>query len=411
MNKTAKIIIGAIIAVMLSAGFFAFMIGKKPVAIVDQIGGNEGFPNIGSDSGGMSSVGSSEKSFNSLTTTDTSKNILTQLTDNAISGATYYGTTTVLYMERSTGNIYKINLDGTEKTRLSNTTIPKIFETLWSYKSDKIMARYFEDPAKDDIKLKIKTFTASISQMFKATSTSGVELKGVALSPTITEIAVSPSEDKIFYLNETESGLTEGVVADFNNKNQKKIFELPFGEFNATWPTKDSIALLTKPSFDTEGFLYFLNSKTGTLIKVLGNVNGLTTVVSPEGDKIVFSGVGRDGMESRIYNAKNNTFSDLGFLTLADKCVWGKKNKLPAGRMIYCAVPLGAIGSRQPDDWYKGKESFSDELWSKNISTGENKIILDSFGADIINISANADDGYLIFINKNDGTLWSLKLQ
>ena len=248
------------------------MVGRKPVALTDQIDGNGGFPNTGSGSGRASSGSSSEKNFNSRTTTDASKNILTQLTDNAISGATYYGTTTALYMERATGNVYKINLDGTGKTRLSNTTIPKIFETLWSYKSDKIMARYFEDADQDDIKLKVKTFTASIGQMLKATSTSGVELKGIALPPTVSEIAVSPLEDKIFYLNETESGLTEGITADFNNKNQKKIFELPFGEFNATWPTKDSIALLTKPSFSAEGFLYFLNSKTGALIKVLGNV-------------------------------------------------------------------------------------------------------------------------------------------
>ena len=407
MNKTTKIIIGAIIVVMLSAGLFAFIVGRTPKVIVDETGGNGGFPNTGEVSSRSSS---SEKSFSLIKNGDDTKNILTQLTTDAVSGSAYYGTTTALYMERATGNLYKINLDGTEKTRLSNTTIPKIFETLWSYKSDKIMARYFEDATQDEIKLNVKTFLAPIGQMLKATSTSGMELKGVALPPTASEVAVSPAEDKIFYLSATEDGLTEGVVADFSNKNQKKIFELPFGEFNASWSTKDNIALLTKSSFGEKGFLYFLNSKTGALVKILGDINGLTAVVSLDGDKVVFSGIGRQGLESKIYNIKTGAFSDLGFLTLADKCVWGKKNKMPTGRTLYCAVPLGALGAKQPDDWYKGKVSFSDELWSKNISTGENKIILDSFGADIMNISANADDGYLVFTNKNDGTLWSLKL-
>lgn len=410
MNKNSKIIIGAIIVVILSAGFFAFIMGRKPVAVVDQTGGSGGFPDTGSISSKRSSSSSSERSFSSRND-DVSKNILTQLTGNAISGATYFGTTTALYMERATGNIYKINLDGTGKARLSNTTIPKIFETLWSYKSDKILARYFEDADQGNIELKIKTFTASIGQILKATSTLGAELKGIALPPTVSEIAVSPLEDKIFYLNETDNGLTEGIVADFNNKNQKKVFELPFGEFNASWPTKDNIALLAKPSYATEGFLYFLNSKTGALVRILSEINGLTAVVSPDGDKIVFSGSGRNEIESKVYNIKSGSFSDLGFLTIADKCAWGKKNNKSSGRMIYCAVPLGSIGSKQPDDWYKGKESFSDEIWSKNLSTGESKIILDSFGADIANISVSAEDGYLIFTNKNDGTLWSLNLR
>lgn len=409
MNKNSKIIIIAIVAVMLSAGFFAFIVGRKPVAIVEQTGGNGGFPNTESVSGKKTEEGSKEKNFN-LKNNNISKNILTQLTNNAVSGATFLGTTTALYMERGTGNIYKIKLDGTEKNRLSNTTIPKIFETFWSPKSDKMIARYFEDAEQNDIKLKIKTFVANIGQMLKATSTSGMELKGNALPSSVSEIAISPFEDKIFYLNETEDGLTEGIVADFNNKNQKKVFELPFGEFNVVWFGKENIALLSKPSYSTGGFLYFLNSRTGALVKVLGDINGLTAVVSPDGDKIILSGTGAKGAESKIYDVKKGNFSELGFAIIADKCVWGKKNKQPQGRAIYCAVPLGAVDAKQPDDWYKGKTSFNDEIWSKNISTGENKIILDGFGADVVNISANADDSYLIFTNKNDGTLWSLKL-
>ena len=164
-------------------------------------------------------------------------------------------------MERATGHIYKINLDGTNKIRLSNATVPKSFEAFWSYKSDKMAVRYFEDPAARSVKLKVKTFLASIGHLLKATSTSEAELKGLALPATVSEIAISPVEDKIFYLNQIDNDLTEGVAADFSNKNQKKIFELPFGEFNVSWPVKDNVALLTKPSAKAEGFLYFLNPK------------------------------------------------------------------------------------------------------------------------------------------------------
>ena len=411
MNKTTKIIITAIIIIMLAAGFFAFFAGKKPVETTNEPTTTGGFPDTGDSAGRKSSASLGGGASSSKFGKEAPKNILTQLTKNAISGTAYYGTTTALYMERATGHIYKINLDGTNSVRLSNATVPKSFEASWSYKSDKMAVRYFEDPAPGSVKLTVKTFLASIGHLLKATSTLEAELKGLALPVTVSEIAVSPAEDKVFYLSNAGDELTEGVVADFGNKNQKKIFELPFGEFNISWPAKDNIALLTKPSAKADGYLYFLNSKTGTLTRILGGIKGLTANVSPGGEKIVFSGVGRGGMESKIYDLKSNIISELGFATLADKCVWGKKNNPPVGRMVYCAVPARISGSNQPDDWYQGVVSFDDGFWSKNITTGESGSLLSPFGADIMNIFINDDESYLIFTDKNDGTLWSLKLK
>ena len=407
MNKTTKIIIIAVIIIMLAAGFFAFFVGKKPVGVTNEPTITGGFPDTGDNAGRKSSVSLGGGNSSSKFGKEAPKNILTQLTKNAISGAAYYGTTTALYMERATGHIYKINLDGTNNIRLSNATVPKSFEASWSYKSDKMAVRYFEDPAPGSIKLAVKTFLASIGHLLKATSTSEAELKGLALPSSVSEIAVSPAEDKVFYLSNAGDELTEGVVADFSNKSQKKIFELPFGEFNVSWPTKDNIVLLTKPSAKADGYLYFLNSKTAILTRILGGVKGLTAVVSPDGEKIIFSGIGQDGTESKVYNVKSKAVSELGFATLADKCAWGKKNK----NMVYCGVPLRISGSNQPDGWYQGTTSFDDGIWSKNISTGESKNILSRFGADIMNIFVSDDENYLIFTDKNNGTLWSLKLK
>src|SRR3989339_1448440 len=392
MNKTTKIIITAIVIIMLAAGFFAFWAGKKPAEMTNEPTITGGFPDTGDSAGRTSSKSSSKGISSSRIGKEAPQNILTRLTKNAISGAAYYGTTTALYMERATGHIYKINLDGTNKIRLSNATVPKSFEAKWSYKSDKMVVRYFEDPASESIKLTVKTFLASIGHLLKATSTSEAELKGLALPSSVSEIAVSLAEDKVFYLSNAGDELTEGVVADFSNKNQKKIFELPFGEFNISWPTKDNIVLLIKPSAKAEGYLYFLNQKTGVLTRILGGIKGLTAVVSPGGENIVFSGIGREGMESKIYNVKNKTVSSLGFAVLADKCAWGKKNK----NMIYCAVSAKKPDNNQPDGWYQGVVSFNDGVWSKNITTGESQSVLSRFGADIMNIFISNDENYLI---------------
>src|SRR3989344_5463216 len=130
MNKTTKIIITAIIIIMLAAGFFAFFAGKKPAEVANEPSVIGDFPDTGDSAVKTSSRSFDKESSSSRTGKETSQNILTKLTENAISGAAYYGTSTALYMERATGHIYKINLDGTNKIRLSNATVPKSFEAV-----------------------------------------------------------------------------------------------------------------------------------------------------------------------------------------------------------------------------------------------------------------------------------------
>ncbi|HEY4528044.1 MAG TPA: hypothetical protein VJL09_03310, partial [Candidatus Paceibacterota bacterium] len=38
----------------------------------------------------------------------------------------------IRYIDRETGHVFEMNPDGTDKTRISNTTIPGIFEVIWS---------------------------------------------------------------------------------------------------------------------------------------------------------------------------------------------------------------------------------------------------------------------------------------
>lgn len=408
MNKNTKIVIIAIIIIMLAAGFFAFFVGKPNVPPKEAVSPSGGFPDTGNSAGAASSKDIGLKDGRSSAGEIKKTTILTQLTKNAISGAAYYGTSTALYMEKATGNIYKIKLDGSDKVRLSNTTVPETFEAFWSYKSDKMAVRYFSDAAADDIKLAVKTILVSISHLLKATSTAVMEaeLKGATMPTSVSEMAVSPQEDKIFYLNQTENA-TEGVVADFSNKNQKKIFELAFGEFNVSWPAKDIVVLLTKPSSKAKGYLYFLNPKTGSLTRTLGDLNGLIASVSPDGEKILFNFVSQGEIKTSLFDIKQKTSSDVGFATLADKCAWSSKNK----NIVYCAAPQKIFGSDYPDSWYQGTSFFDDGIWSKNTLTGENQNILERFGADIINLRASSDDKYLIFTDKIDGTLWSLKLK
>jgi hypothetical protein len=67
--------------------------------------------------------------------------------------------------------------------------------------------------------------------------------------------------------------------------------------------------------------------------------------------------------------------------------------------------------------WYQGLITFSDDIWKLNLTTGESRIVAsiekESNGEiiDVINPVINKDDGYLIFTNKIDLSLWGLQLK
>ena len=330
---------------------------------------------------------------------------LTQLTSSAVSGATT-ASTTVRYIEKSTGHIYEINPDGQNRQRLSNTTILKTFESFWSPRANKVIIRYFEEASTvQNSSLAIKTFSAVLGTTTQKIATT-TPLQGTFLPSAITAVTVSPDEEKIFYLIPAEEK-TRGITANFENKNQKNIFNSSFGEFNINWPKGDTITLLTKPSALAEGFFYSLSPQTGKFGKIIGEIKGLTALLSFDGTKVIYSESNNSSLETKIFNVKENKSSDFDLKTMPEKCVWSKLNK----NIVFCAVPDKITSGDYPDDWYQGLISFKDSIWQKDFSTGKTNILIEQTDTDVINPLLNKDESYLIFTNKEDNTLWSLKLK
>ena len=75
------------------------------------------------------------------------------------------------------------------------------------------------------------------------------------------------------------------------------------------------------------------------------------------------------------------------------------------------SAPSGQI----PDQWYQGLLSFNDTFWEVNTDTGEITFLADPKGEtgkefDVIQPVISVNEGYFIFTNKKDGTLWSLRV-
>ncbi len=302
----------------------------------------------------------------------------------------------VRYIEKSTGHIYETEPQGENLSEISNMTIPAILDVLWSNDKKQFIVRYLKSNE-----------TGTQDSIMNLSFLSSTSTEGVFLSSEITSIASSPAENKVFYLMPYQSA-NIGITSSFNQKTKKQIFSTPFGEFQASWPNKNIIALLSRPSAFADGFLYKLNPTDGSLERILGKIKGLTALFSPDGEKILYSETANYGVKSNIYLVKEKSFSSFNIATLPEKCIWSKINKA----VFYCAIPKFLPAMDYPDNWYQGLVSFSDVVWKINADSGTSELISDIAGVDldIINIFSDNNENYLFFQNKKDGALWSLKL-
>jgi len=338
------------------------------------------------------------------------KKILRQLSQTPTSGITTTSRTITIdgveeivgaarMVERSTGHVHDVVLDTGDRIRVSNTTIPKVYEVLWKDDASGFIARFL-----DDTNSIIKTFSADI-----LTGEEGVEegkLDGVFLEEDIDQIAIS-SDNDLFYLKESNN---TGVRSDFDGDNKKQVIDMDFSEWLYQWTGSSKVLLTTKPSSSVPGYTYSLNTTNGSLEKILGGINGLTTLANKSGEKILYSFSTPSGALLSTYDIQSKESALLSLITLPEKCVWGSDDKT-----IYCGVPTSAPTGEYPDDWYKGIMSFSDDIWKLDLEFGIAELLVSptellGVEMDIIKLALTENEESLVFINKKDLTAWTLDL-
>ncbi len=323
-----------------------------------------------------------------------------QLTINPISGYTIVSTTSVRYVETSTGHIYEVDFSGENYNRLSNTTILKTEESYWSPKGDKVIIRYLNGVNDSMI---LKNYSAVLPK-----SASSTELTGSFFND-FKEIAVSSSEESVALLQKN-SAKYDLILTSFENTKRKLLASFPIGQFNISWAGKNTLSLLTKPTRGIQGIFYGLDIKTGSLRKIVEGNSGLTAKLSPLNNFVFYSETDKTGkVIGYFYDVKKNQRLILGTNTFADKCIWSNKTE----GIIYCAVPKEYSSGVYPDDWYKGVKSTEDKLWLVDAQTGEVQILSENMGGNIdaVDLKFTSDESYFFYTNKKDGTLWTVKIR
>jgi hypothetical protein len=334
-----------------------------------------------------------------------------QISEEPVSGFSVVETATssqikVHYIWRANGNIYEAYTDSPELRRLSITTVPKVYESFWLPDGERLLIRYLRDE-----KETVETFSVKINP---ATTTLNEFEGGIAgnhLPGNVGALAINPLGSKIFYLTDDLNGAS-GFIAKPNGLEKKLVFQSPLIEWLVTWPKEEIIAMNTKPAGQTPGYLYFLDSQTGTFSRILGGIAGLTTKTKLGATEILYSDSGSGLPKLYLFDVKAGTSRPLPWNTLPEKCIWSRFDS----KIIYCAVPKDFPTGDYPDVWYQGLASFSDNLWSINTETNAATLLWEpekSLGQplDLTDLQVDKKDNYLFFVNKTDLTFWSLALK
>ncbi|MFA6355162.1 MAG: hypothetical protein WCW65_01930 [Candidatus Paceibacterota bacterium] len=296
----------------------------------------------------------------------------------------------IRYVERSTGHIYQMYLDTKKSGTISNSTIPGVYEAIFNNRATSTIYRYVST---DD-----KTITSFLASLGGDSSFLPVD---------ITAISLSPNKTQFFSIIKNVNGVT-GTTNSFDETKTTQVFTSAFSEWLPQWVTDKNIYLTTKPSYLAPGGVYILNITNGTLSKIFGGIDGLTTLADNDGGFILYNASLNIGPKLNVFDVKNHTSVDLGVYGLPEKCTWSTDNI-----DVYCALPNTITGTEYPDYWYQGLVSFTDyfvkiNTKTKNITTIANS--QDEVPVDATNLFLNKGEDKLFFTNKKDSTLWSLDL-
>jgi hypothetical protein len=327
--------------------------------------------------------------------------------------------TSVQFVDRTTGNIFSANTENGTVARITNTLVPNVLHALWAGSEDVIMQSVDEQGV-------IQTFSASIvSQDEEAGATPSTapignsnsqrevtaakKLSGVYLEPDIMAIAVSPQmAEKIFYLVPNANGVL-GITAKRDGTDLSRVWNFPIRGWHISWINPDEAVLSQKASSGASGNAYVLSMADGELTPAIVDKKGLSVAVGSAPESILYSTSGPDA-PALFVRSKNGNLP-LRLSTFADKCVWSSAEE----QLAYCAVPQSIPNASLPDAWYRGETHLSDVWWKIDTASGSSELLLSpesEYGValDVINPMMNDAGTYIVFLDNTTQTPWVMRI-
>ncbi len=334
------------------------------------------------------------------------------ISNEPVAGATFIenkNTVIIRYIEKATGHIYDVSTNSATINQISNTTLPKIHEAFFTDLGLGLIARSVGDDGESiqTIYSKLPASVATTTQ--KIASSSILTLNPLVLQTNIPFLTVSPSTKNIFYTQKSFAGST-GIIALSNGTSKKQIWSSPVRSVYPQFSGENTVLVTTAPNASVYGYAYLVNTKTGGVKNILGNIYDLSVFANTTGTDFVYY-TSASGGQFFHYVLANSSTTPLTPTTFPEKCVFDTSSKTS----LYCAVPNDSLSQNSLDNWYLGLNSYSDSIWKYDLKAGTSQMIEDlssnaGRNIDVINMHINTVGSLLLFQSKTDGSLWSLNV-
>ena len=320
--------------------------------------------------------------------------------------------TIIRHMDTATGHVYETDLFSPRQDRITNITIPTVYNTFWGSDLNNLVTQYLDADNQT-----IHTYSATLTDEHAHSTSTGDMLSGYKPSYSISVTTFPEQVDSIallhtnlFFLSKSQYH-SAGFVANVHLTKTKQIWNSPIRELIPQFVNDTTVAVTTKPYQNVSGYLYFINTVTGTVQRVLGDILGLSTLVSPDAKKILTLTQGRDGAFLSLFTTIDKSSLIVTPTTFPEKCVWSKVDL----NVVYCAVPHEKLEDNSLTDWYMGKLQYTDDIWKYDLTSNTSHLIENlssdsSEQIDVTKIALSPNEKYIVFINKRDGSLWSLNI-
>ncbi len=315
--------------------------------------------------------------------------ILTRLTDfPVIAPSLNQQEDRILFYKKEGGDLFSSGFGGENQEKLSRITVVGMINAFWSPARDRAAVFYLDG---DSLRGFLHIGTSSVA----------------TLPQDIESFSWSPDGKSLAYLRTSTAGL-ELVVSDANAKNQRVIFETPIRDAKIRWVAEDAIYFLTAPSGFADGYTFRYRPSSGSFNKLVGPIFSLWGVWSPDGSRLLTSETirGKNTLRLAARDANGEEIFSPAVGTFAQKCVFVETKE------AWCGVPkiLPPKGVLT-DEYLRGEISTSDKIVAINFEEREVRNLFDSGDFDVSDLVTTKDKSYLFWVNRKDGTLWSLKLK
>ncbi|HLN18992.1 MAG TPA: hypothetical protein VK255_02360 [Patescibacteria group bacterium] len=319
------------------------------------------------------------------------------ISDEMVIGPAYDTADNLIKYYSTTGDAYKIDTDGNNKTTISDKKFPGLSDVLWSPDKTKAITKSIENGQ---------------AQFYYYNYSTQQE---IPIKNNVDEIAWQTSGNRIFYkYYDSQTKKRSFNISDPDGTNWIKLSDINYRNVSiAPIPKSGLVSFWNQPDSYTQTIFETVPVISGEKKTIYKEKYGADYLWSTDGSLILVSSSDtRAGtkMQLGVMNYNGGEYRNLDIPTFVSKCVWSRDSKT-----VYYSLP-GDIPSSAilPNEYMEGKFKTVDTFWKVNIADGKKSRIIETSeikaNFDAAKLFLNDDESALFFVNKYDGKLYKIAL-